>query len=212
MPTTKALKSLHKAIRHEDLERARSIVLDDLELVNTPAYAPPKKDDGQSPLQIALKCGQFGIADMLIANGANVRFIESSDINEWRRPVLHDAIMATVFGMRSAWATNGCAGRLEQGLAILKKVLDGGGDPDCVDTYGNNCFHRALLDLRQVLTSIPVEDRDISDRDLVFDTDACLILGILVEYGGDIHMATEMRQSASEQSGGTYFDRILQQP
>lgn len=211
MPTRKALRSLHKAIRHQDLELARSIVADDLDLVNTPASAPPKKDDGQSPLQIALKCGQFDIAKMLIKNGADVCFIESSSISDWRRPVLHDAIMATIFRMRSAWATNGSAERFECGLNILNKMLKSGADPDCVDTYGNNCIHRAMLDLRQVLTSIPIEDSNASARDSVFDADAGTIIGILVEHGGDIRLATETRQSAIEESRGTYFEEILNQ-
>ncbi|MCT4595158.1 MAG: ankyrin repeat domain-containing protein [Anaeromicrobium sp.] len=37
---------------------------------------PPKKDDGQSPLQVALKTGNFQIADFLIDNGANLNFME----------------------------------------------------------------------------------------------------------------------------------------
>lgn len=148
---------------------------------------------------------------MLIESGADVRFIESSTIIDWRRPVLNDAIMATVFAMRSAWATSGCAERLECGLAILRKMLNRGGDPNCVDTYGNNCFHRAVWDLRQMLTSIPIDDSDTSKRDSEYDSDARLIIGVLVEHGGDIHLAIGTRQSASAQSRGTYFDKIFQQ-
>ena len=87
MPTKTALRSLHKAIRHQDLERVRLMVTENPELVNAPATSPPKKVDGQSPLQIALKCGQFTIADLLIDRGADVGFIELSDINAWRMPV-----------------------------------------------------------------------------------------------------------------------------
>lgn len=46
------------------------------ELVNCTAKQPPKKDDGQSPLQVALKTGNTAIAEFLIDNGANVNFIE----------------------------------------------------------------------------------------------------------------------------------------
>lgn len=42
----------------------KSITLPDL--VNCVAKQPPKKDDGQSSLQVALKTGAFDIADYLI--------------------------------------------------------------------------------------------------------------------------------------------------
>ena len=42
------------------------------ELVNCVAKQPPKKDDGQSPLQVALKTGNFEIAKYLIDMGADL--------------------------------------------------------------------------------------------------------------------------------------------
>lgn len=62
--------------------------------MNCTAKQPPKKDDGQSPLQVALKNGAFDIADYLIDQGADLNFIEdASCCNEWRAPVLHDAFL-----------------------------------------------------------------------------------------------------------------------
>ena len=187
------------------------MVTDDPELVNAPATSPPKKNDGQSPLQIALKWGQFTIADLLIERGADVNFIELSDINAWRTPVLHDAIRATVFSMRSAWATSGSVERLQAGIAILTKILQRGGDPNSVDSYGNTGLGRALLDLRQVLTSIPLKDDASSARDPIFDADAKLIVRALVDHGGDIYLGTESRPSAVEESCGRYFEKIIQE-
>ena len=36
----------------------------------------PKKDIGQSPLQVAIKCRHFEIIDLLIAHGADINFME----------------------------------------------------------------------------------------------------------------------------------------
>lgn len=55
-----------------------------------------KKDDGQSPLQIAFKTGNFWAVKYFLENGADVNFIDATSVNEWKMPVLHDAIMATV--------------------------------------------------------------------------------------------------------------------
>lgn len=177
------------------------------ELTNSRASAPPKKDDGQSPLQIAFKTGRFAIADFLIDHGADVTFIEESEINEWRAPVIHDAIRAAAFNMRVAYKGN--AETFATAIAMLKKLLDNGADPNTTDSYGNNCLARALLDLRIQLTSIPWEDSSTTDSHAVFDEDAKQLLGVLLEYGADIHASNKTRESAFDHSRGTYFERFL---
>jgi hypothetical protein len=52
-------------------------------------------------LQVAFKAGQFAIATLLIEHGADVNFQESSLVNEWTAPVLHDAVRAALF---STWS------------------------------------------------------------------------------------------------------------
>lgn len=64
--------------------------------MNVCNVGPPKKDDGQSGLQVAFKTGNFEVAKLLIDKGANVNFMETSKINEWTAPVLHDCIRATI--------------------------------------------------------------------------------------------------------------------
>ena len=66
------MKKLFNAIRKSDLETVRQIILKQPELVNCVAKQPPKKDDGQSPLQVALKTGNNDIAEFLIDNGAEL--------------------------------------------------------------------------------------------------------------------------------------------
>lgn len=54
----------------------RQLLLRRPELANCAAKQPPKKDDGQSPLQVALKTCNFEVAQLLLDAGADVNFIE----------------------------------------------------------------------------------------------------------------------------------------
>ena len=70
------MKKLFKAIRDKDFELVIQLISSNPELANCTAKQPPKKDDGQSPLQVALKTGAFEIANYLIDNGADLNFME----------------------------------------------------------------------------------------------------------------------------------------
>jgi hypothetical protein len=58
----KDVKALFSAIRKHENETVRTLLAQDSSWVNACATAPPKKDDGQSPLQIAFKTANFEIA------------------------------------------------------------------------------------------------------------------------------------------------------
>lgn len=60
------MKKIFKAIRDKDFDLVRTLIENKEELVNCVAKQPPKKDDGQSPLQVALKTGALDIAEYLI--------------------------------------------------------------------------------------------------------------------------------------------------
>ena len=68
------MKKLFKAIRNGDFNEVKEIITKKPELVNCVAKQPPKKDDGQSPLQVALKTGNFEIAKYLIDMGVILFF------------------------------------------------------------------------------------------------------------------------------------------
>ena len=93
----KDIKTFFQAIRNGDLQKVTELVTSDKEYLAATNFAPPKKDDGQSGLQVAFKTGNFDIAKLLINHGADVNFQETSEINEWTAPVLHDSIRATIF-------------------------------------------------------------------------------------------------------------------
>ena len=71
------MNKLFKDIRHSDIEAVRASISKKADVVNEVYNAKaPKKDIGQSPLQVAIKCGEFEIIELLLENGADADFME----------------------------------------------------------------------------------------------------------------------------------------
>ena len=70
--TKKDIKAFFKAITDSDLNRVSNLLNSDKDYITVCNVAPPKKDDGQSGLQVAFKTGNFDIAKLLIERGADV--------------------------------------------------------------------------------------------------------------------------------------------
>ncbi len=144
------MKKLFTAIRASDLEMVKQIIEKKPELVNCVAKKPPKKDDGQSPLQVALKTGNTAIANYLLDMGADVNFIEDETCcNAWRTPVLHDAINCAVMSCRwniddkyMGFREFSTKERSVEALGVLKKMLNMGADVNALDSYGNSGLNR----------------------------------------------------------------------
>lgn len=191
------MKKLFKAIRDKDYGLVRQLIDSKPELVNCTAKQPPKKDDGQSPLQVALKTGAFDIAEYLIDNGADLNFMEDeSCCNTWRTPVIHDAINAAV--MNSRWNTNSqymgfkvfsTEEDAKRASEILEKMLKLGSDVNKLDSHGNSGVWRFCLQANQILPVFNYSTNCESD-DRVFTTeleaDLLNILKILCRYGADL--------------------------
>lgn len=96
MATKSAIRGLFQAIRHGDLAAVKAAIAADRALLNACAISPPKKDDGQSLLHVAIKTNHGDIANYLMDAGIDVTFMETSTVNEWRTPVLHDTIRAAI--------------------------------------------------------------------------------------------------------------------
>ena len=195
------MKRLFKAIRAGNIELVRELIASNSELVNCIAKQPPKKDDGQSPLQVALKTGAFDIAEFLIDHGADLNFIEEeSCCNTWRAPVIHDAINAAV--MSSRWNTNDPYTGFEvfsteenaiTARKILEKMLQLGADVNKVDSSGNSGIWRFCLQANQILprynyaTNSECDDRIFTSE---LETDLLSILKLLCQYGADLSYAS----------------------
>jgi ankyrin repeat protein len=142
------IKRIFTAIRDGDIGLIDCLVTENPDVINVRNFAPPKKDDGQSPLQVAFKTGHFDIADFLISRGADVNFVESSSLNEWTAPVIHDCIRAVAFNSYTLKKNEKSFGRA---MTSLHKLIENGASVTSEDSYGNNCLIRAILDARQMI-------------------------------------------------------------
>ena len=184
------MKKLFTAIRASDLEMVRQIIEKKPGLVNCVAKKPPKKDDGQSPLQVALKTGNTAIANYLLDMGADVNFIEDEPCaNTWRAPVIHDAINRAI--MYSRWNVNLPDGleventkeEADAAFTILKKLISLGADVNAKDSYGNACIDRACLQARQILPIKGSNDRILTAE---LRSDISRIFDLLIGSGADM--------------------------
>lgn len=195
------MKKLFKAIRDKNLELVSQLISSAPELVNCTAKQPPKKDDGQSPLQVALKTGAYDIAEYLIDHGADLNFMEdASCCNTWRTPVIHDAINAAVMSCR--WNTNNPYTGFEvfsteekaaYSRQLLEKMLQLGADVNKLDSSGNSGIWRFCLQANQILPRYNYATNcESDDRIFTIELEADLrnILKLLCQYGADLNYAS----------------------
>lgn len=217
------MKKLFRAIRQKDYELVKELISSKPELVNCTAKQPPKKDDGQSPLQVALKTGAFDIAEYLIDNRADLNFIEDeSCCNTWRTPVIHDAINAAV--MNSRWNTNNqymgfkvfsTEEDARRASEILEKMLKLGSDVNKLDSHGSSGIWRFCLQANQILPTFNYSTNCESD-DRIFTTeleaDLLNILKILCRYGADLsYESPNTGRTVREFYTGASMSKLLSQ-
>lgn len=189
------MKKLFFAVRHNDFETVKELIAKKPDLISCTAKQPPKKDDGQLPLQVALKTGNFDIANYLLDLGADVNFMEDEDCcNEWRMPASHDAVNAAV--MCSRWNVNSpvygglkvmhTADEAEKAFQTLKRIVELGADLNLKDSQGNSCLWRAALQARQILPSYNHAEQKLCDDRILTDElqgDLSRIFNLLYENG-----------------------------
>jgi len=197
------VKKLFVAIRQGDAETVSALLDKKPELIACTSKAPPKKDAGQSPLQVAIKSGHYAIAQMLLNRGADVNFMEAVDCgSDWRMPVVQDAIMAA--GMNSRWNTvwNGrmtegsTRERADEAFALLERLVALGADLTRRDSYGNTGLDRALLDTVRILPSFHRgEGRYLEDRVVTPELDADLmrIFRLIITASPEVTWSTVIR-------------------
>jgi ankyrin repeat protein len=194
----KDIKQLFKSIRNHDNDTAKNLIESLPEIIHSTASSPPKKDDGQIPLQVAFKTGNHEIAKLLIDKGSDVNFMETDSINEWTAPVLHDAIMAAVNGVLY-WCGEQ---KSKEAIDLLRQMLTHGADPNSQDSYGNNCLGRALLDTKQII------DHPIYSPKM--DTPLKEIFNILITAGADTSASSETRKSAQAYAENNGLEAFLE--
>lgn len=198
------MKKLFTVIRQGDLEQVRATLENYPEVINEPAKAPPKKDDGLSPLQVALKIGEFDIAQYLIEQGADVNYIDPIDQSKkyiWSVPVLQDAIGAVFFALQG---TKSELDKVEKATAIVRDMLERGADPNalswktieawgkCTLNEAGNAINKCLWDADQIMHSYP-KRKALAVEKLTY------LLDLLLEHGADLEAWTERPAGAYRQ-------------
>ena len=91
------MQKLFTLLRQGNIEEITRLISDNPELINSVSGPKPKKDHGQSLLQVALKTGHNEIAEYLIDAGIDVNFMEAEDNDPGpRMPAIFDAITAVI--------------------------------------------------------------------------------------------------------------------
>lgn len=171
------MKKLFKAIRQGDLHEVIAILAKNPEAISSIAVPPPKKDIGQSPLQVAVKTEQFAIAYYLIEQGADVNFMEAeAEGVTMPTPILLDAIRTMFQAL--------CYKEIENSkkmLELVKELLKRGADPNKRDfnTFAalDECVAVAnsILDNQGAYPAV----QEITEKQLE------AALDLLLEYGAD---------------------------
>ncbi|MBQ9233799.1 MAG: ankyrin repeat domain-containing protein [Lachnospiraceae bacterium] len=171
------MKKLFTMIRQGNFEEVQAIINKNPSLVNCVAGSTPKKDHGQSPLQVALKIGQIEIADYLIDCGADVNFMEAEDDDPGlRAPVLFDGITATIVSL--------CYGKFDvsdKALLILEKMIAKGADVNSFTSNGLGTINWAISNAEQIIQhpNLYIRSQDKAREKLVS------VLDLLINNGAD---------------------------
>ncbi len=122
-------KKLFIAIRRGKLDEVASILDKKPDLISCLAKAPPKKDDGQSPLMVTIKSDHF--ADAVNPYGIN-----------FSAPIWYDAIVQCF--MRARHTVGPGPERSKGYFLLLRRILDMGMNPNHKTSHGLAAWQHAL--------------------------------------------------------------------
>lgn len=174
------MNKLFKDIRHGDIEAVRAAISKNVAVVNEVYNAKsPKKDIGQSPLQVAIKCGEFEIIDFLLKKGADSDFMEDPALvppHSVCMSVLHDAIIG-VFSALCYKQYN----HSEKYINLIKILLENGANPNRKTSSGMLPIGTAVNEAEMIL------ERRNAYPDIQEITKMRLFeaLDLLIKYGAD---------------------------
>lgn len=123
------MKKLFTAIRQGRLDEVAAILDKKPELIACLAKAPPKKDDGQSPLMVAIKSDNLEVAQLLLDRGADVNFRDApTQPHNESAPIWYNAVGQCFMRVRD---TVGPGPERSKGyFLLLRRLLDMEMDPN----------------------------------------------------------------------------------
>ncbi|MBD5482653.1 MAG: ankyrin repeat domain-containing protein [Lachnospiraceae bacterium] len=171
------MKKLFKAIRNEDLEAVKAIIKKEPSAIQSIAVPSPKKDIGQSPLQVAVKIGAFEIAYYLMEQGADVNFMEEeAEGTQLRCPLLQDAIRTALISLCYQQFESS-----EKGVELVQALCERGADPNLCASNGFDAINLCVSDAEGILERQEAYPniQDVAEQQLI------RILDILIAHGAD---------------------------
>ena len=209
------MKKLFTSIQKNDYTAVAALLDKSPELISSVHQGNPKKHDGQSPLQVALKIADNEMVRLLLAHDPDVNFMEGElCANMWRAPVLHDAINRAIMSAR--WNINRSDGlevfntkeQADEAFDILKIMLEKGADVNAKDSYGNAGMDRACLQAQQISPRANDHDRVWTEE---LQSDIARIFYLLKQHGADMgYIAPNaFGKTYAEQYGSESFGFLL---
>ena len=188
------MQKTFQLLRRGDIEGVRQILDKKPEEVNAVSGDKPKRDQGQSLLQVAIKSGHLDIADLLIDRGADLNFIEEpTELNPFCQPVLQTAGGRAVFDCRrmikrwnGQYEMYSSKEKADQSFKVFEKMLELGADISQMDSHGGTLLQTILIETKEVLPSYYWKTKETSDNVLITDElrhDLNRIYDLLIRYG-----------------------------
>ena len=188
------MQKTFQLLRRGDIEGVRQILDKKPEEVNAVSGDKPKRDQGQSLLQVAIKSGHLDIADLLIDRGADLNFIEEpTELNPFCQPVIQTAGGRAVFDCRrmikrwnGQYEMYSSKEKADQSFKVFKKMLELGADISQKDSHGGTLLQNILRETKEVLPSYYWKTKETSDNVLITDElrhDLNRIYDLLIRYG-----------------------------
>ena len=188
------MQKTFQLLRRGDIEGVRQILDKKPEEVNAVSGDKPKRDQGQSLLQVAIKSGHLDIADLLIDRGADLNFIEEpTELNPFCQPVIQTAGGRAVFDCRrmikrwnGQYEMYSSKEKADQSFKVFKKMLELGADISQKDSHRGTLLQTILIETKEVLPSYYWKTKETSDNVLITDElrhDLNRIYDLLICYG-----------------------------
>ncbi len=186
------MKKLFTVIRQGKLDEVTRILDKNPDLISCLAVAPPKKDNGQSPLMVAIKSDNVEVANLLLDRGADVNFQDApTQPHNESVPIWYFAV-GQCFMRAGDHVSELHKERSRQYFLLLRRLLNMGMDPNqkaTSDLWSYNAWEYALSQYdyfaHDSCPSYYVEETKTQNRQLQEMLKA--VLDELLVHGVDIH-------------------------